>query len=251
MSSKDRKVRHFTGIAVRTTGSDGAIAEVLDAIYNRTPNLFSFCNAATINHAHSSPEFGQVLNRAVLFNDGIGLDLASMLLYGSFFPDNLNGTDFIPQLLQAIDRPVSLYLVGGLPGVAEGAADKIRSYNPHISVVGTHHGYFHFAETPQISAEIAKVAPDLVMVGMGQPRQEMWSDTVRADIGVPFLCVGAFMDFASGRMPRAPKLVRMMRVEWVYRLVLEPRRLFGRYIGGAVPYFFRILAQRFGMGGGR
>lgn len=251
MSPSKPSDRHFTGIAVRATGKDGAIAEILDAVYAHTPVLFSFCNAATVNHAHASAEFRAVLQDTVLFNDGIGLDLASLLLYGSFFPANLNGTDFIPLLLQAVDRPISLYLLGGLPGVADGAAQKIANYNPHVRVVGTQHGYFTSDDTPAIAADIARRAPDLVLVGMGQPRQEIWSHQVMGQVGAPLLCVGAFMDFASGRMPRAPRAVRMMRVEWVYRLALEPRRLFRRYVGGAIPYFFRILAQRFRPGAGR
>ena len=243
--------RHFTGIAVRATGRQGAIEEVLSAVYNRTPVLFSFCNAATVNHAHQSAEFKAVLEEAVLFNDGIGLDLASLLLYGSFFPANLNGTDFIPLLLQAANRPISLYLLGGVPGVAEAAAPSIVNYNPNITVVGTQDGYFSFADTPKIVAEIAARSPDLVLVGMGQPRQEIWSHSVLHELKVPLLCVGAFMDFASGRMPRAPKLLRALRIEWAYRLALEPRRLFRRYVGGALPYFARIFAQRFRSGDGR
>ncbi|BBD99712.1 hypothetical protein SAMIE_1032130 [Sphingobium amiense] len=251
MSPNKPSDRHFTGIAVRTTGKDGATAEILDAVYSRRPALFSFCNAATVNHAHGSAEFKSVLKDMVLFNDGIGLDLASLLLYGSFFPANLNGTDFIPLLFQAADRPISVYLLGGLPGVAESAAQTIEGYNPNVRVVGTHNGYFTFDETPDIVADIVRRSPDLVLVGMGQPRQEIWSHRVRDQVKVPLLCVGAFMDFASGRMPRAPRAVRMMRIEWVYRLALEPRRLFRRYVGGAIPYFFRILAQRFRPGAGR
>ena len=101
---------------------------------------------------------------------------------------------------------------------------------------------------PEVGAvgQAKLAASHVVLVGMGQPRQELWAHSGLGQIGVPILCAGAFMDFASGRMPRAPRVVRSLRAEWMFRLVLEPRRLFGRYVGGAIPFLSRILKQRFG-----
>ena len=243
-----QEMRKFGTIHVFTTDVQGAIDKVMQAIETRSPQLFSFCNAATVNLSHRSPEFSAALQNAVLFNDGIGIDVASKILYGSFFPKNLNGTDLMPALFRSLDRPISVYLLGSLPGIAEKAGRAIEGYDPHVKVVGTHDGYFELSETPRIVKEIAATSPDLLLVGMGQPRQELWSVSVIEQLGIPIICFGAFMDFASGRIPRAPPAVRAMRIEWLYRLAMEPRRLFGRYIGGAIPYFVRVVAQRFHRG---
>lgn len=238
--------REFSGIVVRAANRMDAISEIMRAVYDGEPHLFSFCNAATINYAHRSPEFAEALSNATLFNDGIGLDVASKILYNEFFPENLNGTDLIPALFRGFDREVSVFLLGSLPGVAERAGEVIAASNPLVHIVGTHHGYFPSSQAAAIADLVAQAKPDFVLVGMGQPRQELWAHRRLGQIAVPILCAGAFMDFASGRMPRAPRVVRSLRAEWMFRLVLEPRRLFGRYVGGAIPFLSRILKQRFG-----
>jgi N-acetylglucosaminyldiphosphoundecaprenol N-acetyl-beta-D-mannosaminyltransferase/alpha-1,3-mannosyltransferase len=97
----------------------------------------------TFNLALNSPAFSAALSKATVFNDGIGIDVASRILFGAPFPDNLNGTDLTPALLASLDRSTSLYLVGGPPGVAEEAARVLESRFACVSVVGCHHGFLH------------------------------------------------------------------------------------------------------------
>jgi alpha-1,3-mannosyltransferase len=131
--------------------------------------------------------------------------------------------------------------------VAEEAANALeRSHG--ISVVGTHHGFFAAEEEDEIAAAIRNSGAQLVLVGMGNPRQEIWAARHIRAIKVPILCVGAFLDFSAGRISRAPALMRAMRLEWIYRLVLEPRRMAKRYVTGNLSFLFAVLCQRLAQG---
>ena len=245
------RTRRLGKISVRVTNTQEAAFELIRAVRSRVPQIFTFCNASTVNLAHSSSEFAKVLEGAVIFNDGIGVDIGSRILYGQAFEDNLNGTDFIPAMFGALEHPMRLFLLGGKPGVAERAGVALEQRFPMLCIAGTRDGYFSQTESADVLAMIEKAKPDLVLVGMGQPLQEFWAAENINRIGVPFLCAGAFLDFASGRVSRAPRYLRLARMEWFYRLVLEPRRLSGRYIGGAIPYLSRILMQRMTGNGGK
>jgi exopolysaccharide biosynthesis WecB/TagA/CpsF family protein len=195
--------------------------------------------------ARSDPRFRYVLKQMTLFNDGVGLDIASQLLYASRFIDNLNGTDLLPELLQRLPAGTRIYLLGSAPGVAQRAAEVMRSRYPNIEIAGSHHGFFSAGEDDAIVQQIAATDVDLVLVGMGHPMQELWSAQATARLAMPLLCVGAFLDFTAGKVSRAPRVIRKLRLEWAYRLACEPRRLAKRYLWGNLTFLYAILCQRF------
>jgi exopolysaccharide biosynthesis WecB/TagA/CpsF family protein len=221
-----------------------AVARVRDAITARAGGVFGFCNMHTYNLALRSPPFADALSHITVFNDGLGIDIASWLMFGKAFPANLNGTDFLPDLFAALDSPRRVYLLGAAPGVAEEAGAKITERFPHIVIAGTHHGFFTPDEREQVLKNVAAARADIVLIGMGNPRQELLAVSAADRIDAVQICVGAFLDFTAGRIPRAPRLVRMLRAEWIYRLVLEPRRLAPRYLGGALPFLRSVLRER-------
>ena len=237
-------LRRIGPVDIAVTRARAAIDTIKSAILLGEPAVFGFANAHTVNLARRQPGVREVLARMTLFNDGIGLDLASRLLYGAAFPENLNGTDFTPALLASLPAGMRVYLLGGAPGVAEGARDALGRLFPAINVVGVRDGYFAAGEAAAVAAAVRAAAPQLVLVAMGQPRQEQWAVTHLDQCGGVLLCIGAYLDFVSGRMPRAPALVRRMRAEWAYRLVLEPRRLAGRYLIGNIVFMVAALRQR-------
>ncbi|UUZ49848.1 WecB/TagA/CpsF family glycosyltransferase [Massilia sp. B-10] len=165
----------------------------------------------------------------IVVNDGVGLDIAARLLGAPRFPANLNGTDFTPFLLQNATRPLRLFLVGGKPDVLHKAAAH-ASVKLGAEVVGTCDGYQGMRGDADLVATINRAAPDLVLVALGNPIQEDWILThrERLDAGIA-MGVGALFDFWVERQARAPQLVRTLRLEWFYRLCLEPRRLARRY----------------------
>jgi exopolysaccharide biosynthesis WecB/TagA/CpsF family protein len=237
--------RQIGAVKLKAARKREAVADMLSAIEDKSQRTFAFCNMHTFNLARRSPELEKALSEATVFNDGVAIDVASKLLYGKSFPDNLNGTDLVPALLGALDRPTSVFLLGSPPGIAEQAGRKLEERFANVSVVGTQHGFFSPGEGRQIAERIRASDADLVLAGMGNPHQELWAADHGHATGSVVICAGAFLDFASGRVARAPRLVRRIRAEWLFRLLLEPKRLAGRYLRGGFLFLYAIAAEWF------
>jgi exopolysaccharide biosynthesis WecB/TagA/CpsF family protein len=197
-----------------------------------------------VNVAAVDPLFRAALRRITLFNDGIGVDIASRWLYGTRFPENLNGTDLTPALLNALPEGTSVFLLGGKPDVVAQAGRALSEQHPNILIVGRQHGYFTPGEAKLVAERISATDAQLVLIGMGHPQQEKWAVDYGLSVSAQMLCVGAFIDRVAGRVPRAPLWMRRLRAEWLYRLMLEPRRLAKRYLWGNLVFLFRIWQQR-------
>lgn len=170
-----------------------------------------------------------IKSNCVITNDGIGLDIASLLLHRKKFPENLCGTDFVPQFLIGIKQKARVFLLGAKPGIAERAAKNL-SEHLNITVVGTRDGYAQMQNIDEVIADINTCEANIVIVAMGNPLQEKWilDHQHKIDANI-FMGVGALIDFLAGDKPRAPMIVRKLRLEWFYRLCLEPVRLLRRY----------------------
>lgn len=205
----------------------------------------AFLNAHTSNLAGANTAFAAVLNDFTVLNDGIGVDIAARRLHGERFPENLNGTDFVPALLTQIKRPLRIFLFGGQEGVAQAAADRLAEMAPQHAIVGTRTGYFAPGFEPQIVQLIAGSKPDLVLVALGNPAQELFIARHFEALGSQMLVgVGALLDFLSGRVGRAPSLFRKARIEWVWRLGREPGRLWKRYLLGNSQFLWRVITRK-------
>ena len=222
---------------------DEALHRVIDAVETHQPLLIAFANAHTVNTARQNPELVAALASALLLNDGVGLSLASRWLYGKSFPANLNGTDFTPMVLAALTRRTRVFLVGSARDVAAEAGRKLSTIHSNVEIVGTEHGFFATADEAALTTRIIASGADLVLAAMGNPRQEIWASTHLQQLGIPILCVGAFLDFTAGRVRRAPVLFRKTGTEWVYRLMQEPRRMAGRYLSGNVAFLSHVGRQ--------
>ena len=177
--------------------------------------------------------------------DGIGVDLAATILYGSSFPANLNGTDFVPGFLKSQTMPLTVGLIGAKGRNAELAVERFTAICPQHRFVLINDGFFSAAEEPRILERIRLLRPDVLLVAMGVPRQELWiaRNIDERHCTLP-IAVGALFDFMSGAVPRAPPLVRAMRMEWVFRMMVEPLRLWRRYILGNPLFLARVLRQK-------
>lgn len=174
----------------------------------------------------------------LLLNDGVALDIAALLRRGIRFPENLNGTDFTPAFLAALDRNARVYLVGGQPGVARTAAEVLSRRYPHIEICGQMDGYSIWTDEAATIREINTARPDVLLVAFGNPLQEKWILRHRQALDAPLiLAVGALFDFLAGTAPRAPRFIRRVRLEWAYRLAHEPRRLLRRYTIDTLKFF--------------
>jgi len=221
-------------------------AEALDmvraAVLSQKPLDIAICNAHTILTALDTPDYAATLGAMTLLNDGVGVNLASQVLNGKSFPDNLNGTDFVPLLLENAGLPLRIYLFGAGEAQVQATKGCIEVLYPDHLIVGARNGYFDPAKIEEICAEIQAAEPDLLLVGMGNPRQEQFivENRHRLSAVTVAIGVGALFDFMSGSVVRAPRPVRALGMEWLFRLLQEPRRLSKRYFVGIPRFLYQI-----------
>jgi exopolysaccharide biosynthesis WecB/TagA/CpsF family protein len=234
------------GVRVARLTAPDALQEVERLHQGGAPAMVAYVNAHTLNLSTQRDSLREALNRAALvLNDGSGLSLAAKL-QGTRFPDNLNGTDFTPRVLAlAAKRGWRVFFLGAKPGVAEAAARVMVERLPGLQVAGTHDGHFPPERDEEVAARVRASAASLILVAMGNPRQEEWLTAHLDKTGCRLgMGVGAFFDFAAGNVPRAPAWMRGLGVEWMYRLVQEPSRMWRRYVLGNPLFVGRILAER-------
>ena len=209
-----------------------------------TPKTIFFLNAHCFNIAQKNPEYLKALNASdFLLNDGVGIKLAS-LISGVSLKENLNGTDLIPEILKiAANENTKVFFLGGKEGVSDKAAIKAARAIPGLEVAGCLSGYFIPEEEAGIIREINHSKAGLLILGMGVPRQELW--TVRnldsLDSVKIIVAGGAILDFLSGSIRRAPIWMRRMHMEWLYRFYLEPLRMWNRYFTGAFLFLYHLI----------
>ncbi|HWP26989.1 MAG TPA: WecB/TagA/CpsF family glycosyltransferase [Xanthobacteraceae bacterium] len=233
--------RKIMGVPVSVATTEQALAYLDDRLQRRVPTRVAFFNANTSNVAAAQPRLAAALQDFVVFCDGIGADIASWVLHGSAFPDNLNGTDFVPLFLRSTRHALRVFVLGSRPDVLQRAVAAFRHQAPQHEYVGSHHGYFQPDEVPAIVERIKNLQADVLLVALGTPLQEFWlADHFAATQCRMGIAVGGLLDFVSEEKPRAPLWVRRIRMEWVYRLMLEPGRMWRRYIIGNVRFMARL-----------
>lgn len=232
-------------ISLPYVGREQAIATIRRSFVDRYQICVGFCNSNTLLQALRSPGYAKTLSRFLLLNDGIGVDICSLLFNGRPFRDNLNGTDFIPDFLADAARGRSVFLLGAEPQWIEASREKLAAKFPDCRIVGHHHGFFNPHEVDSVIKKINRAAPDMLLVGLGNPLQEQFIAAHASRIDVPVLIgVGAFLDFTAGKVARAPALIRRMRAEWLFRLAQEPFRLGRRYTVDIAAFLFAVAKLR-------
>lgn len=236
-------VRIF-GIEIARRDREGTLAAI-DALFARDEqSLIAYANAHTLNLAWREATYKELLrDAALILNDGIGVQLAARMR-GRPFPANLNGSDLNPRILSlAAERGWRVFLLGGADGVAKEAADRLSETIEGLTIVGTHHGYL--TDDHDAVRVVRAADPDLVMVAMGNPNQEIWLHrhlvATGAKVGIG---VGAFFDFTAGTQRRAPAWMNRWGLEWLHRLIREPRRMWRRYIVGNPAFLWRAWRAR-------
>jgi alpha-1,3-mannosyltransferase len=218
---RGRVERVILGVPIQVSSRDDAVREFDAAIGGNTRLNVAFANANTLRLAHKAPDFRRALQSFRVLNDGLGVDIASRIKYGVPFPENLNGTDFLPHYLTNSRHELRIFLLGGRPAVVTDAAKVLQSRCPRHNVVGYRSGYFGDEATPSICEEIRSTEADLVLVALGNPLQELWIAKHGGHTGAKLLIgVGALFDFLSGQTLRAPSLIRWALCYWLFRLLL-------------------------------
>lgn len=228
-----------------------ALAFAAEAVNGPHQRIFAFLNANNANIAMRDRTFFEVLKRSIVLPDGLGVDVASLVFHGRRFPANLNGTDFVPALLTYITEPKRIALLGARPEVLRDVVPAFERHAPWHRFIAISDGFFDRDRDSEIGAQIADARPDILIVAMGSPSQELWiARNVGPEHGRLVISVGALFDFVSGNVPRAPRWIRRARMEWAFRLWIEPSRLWRRYILGNPVFLFHVFRHRFGFGRG-
>ena len=236
--------QNFFNLKLDVTTASGVLSVCRHYFSSKGTRCLFFLNAHCFNVAQKNITYRDVLNHCdLLLNDGIGIKLASRLR-GIRLKENLNGTDLIPMIINlAEELQISVFLLGGKEHVPERAAWMLRSSNLNLQIAGWHSGYFSTDENVEILRRINDSGAGLLILGMGVPRQEIWASGNKDKLRNVKLIIGggAILDFISGEVRRAPVWLRKISMEWAYRLYLEPRRLWKRYIIGNNVFFFHVF----------
>jgi N-acetylglucosaminyldiphosphoundecaprenol N-acetyl-beta-D-mannosaminyltransferase len=237
-----------------TTGQ--ALETISAMIASRKPHYIATANVDFTALALNDEELRRILLDAhMVVCDGMPLVWASRWL-GNALPERVAGSDLVPKLLAiSEEKGWSVYFLGGQKEVALKAIEKVREQHPKLKIAGVMSPPFkplHEMDHAAICADIRQADPDLLFVSFGCPKQEKWIAMNYLRAGAPVsIGVGATIDFLAGHMKRAPRWMQMTGLEWLYRLLQEPRRLFKRYASDFVVFGFTIVKQWWLTSGGR
>lgn len=204
-----------------------------------------YVNAYCLNLSAQDPTYQALLNAAdLLYPDGIGVVMASRLLGGCSL-EKITGRDWIDDFCsQAALAGLRLYILAGKPGVASRAAVILSQRYPGLQIVGTRHGFLDTNTNSAVITEINQARSQLVWVGMGSPRQERWLAAHRSEINAPVCwAVGALFDYLAGVEPPVPAWMNRLALEWFWRLLVDPRGKWRRYLLGNPEFVSRVLYQ--------
>ncbi len=211
-------------------------------------HLVTYVNAHTLNLAAGDERLREAYRRsAITYCDGAGVVLGARLL-GRPLPGRLTSASFIDGFCQRWRQDgTSLYFLGARPGAAEEACRRLQERHPGLRIAGHGHGYFerNHPQEAEVLSSIAAARPDILFVGFGTPAQEHWVldnwERLEARVVWP---IGALLEYVSGAVPRAPEWMQQRSLEWLFRLLLEPRRMFARYVVGNPLFLYRVLRER-------
>ncbi|WP_458527032.1 WecB/TagA/CpsF family glycosyltransferase [Onishia taeanensis] len=221
---------------------ESALARLADVMTGVESHSLYFINAHCLNTTFDDDRYRQALRSAeLIFPDGSGVRKGCQL-QGETLLENLNGTDLFPHLCRlCADAGQPIFLLGAAPGVADRVAAWAERHAPGLVVAGTQHGYFPPEHTPEVIATINASGARVLFVAMGVPRQELWIAKHRQALDTVLnIAVGGLFDFFSDTLPRAPLWMRQRGIEWAWRLMQEPGRMWRRYLLGNPLFMLRL-----------
>lgn len=211
-----------------------------------TQSMILSMNVNAANIAARDPAWRALQQKAdLMYCDGAGIVLGARIL-GQQIPMRMTAADWLFDLLADLAKQQrTVYFLCGEPGIPERAMALFEKKVPGHTVVGCHHGYIlqDLELEKMVIQEINDLQPDLLFVGFGMPLQEFWMEAHRHELNVSAMwALGATLDYLTGKVPRCPAWMGQAGLEWFFRLSIEPKRMFNRYVLGNTGYMTRILA---------
>lgn len=243
---------NILGVGISAITIQQAVNQVTRWIDSRACHYISVCNVHTVMECQQDERMRRAVNAAGLATpDGMPLVWLSRR-WGNCPVTRVYGPDLMLALCQlSIERGYSHYFYGGAAGIPELLAENLQQRFPGLKVAGAYSPPFRPLapnEQAQIISQINQTAPDIIWVGLGTPKQDLWMAAQRPQLTAPVLIgVGAAFDFHTGRIPQAPRWMQQSSLEWLFRLWQEPRRLWYRYLVYNPLFIALILAQALGI----
>lgn len=233
----------IAGVRVDSFTEASLIAQVIEWTKRDGVDVAVGVNAHVCNLARRDPQFRRLVSSGATYADGQSVVWAAKLL-GGHLPGRLATTDIAEPLLQAAaDAGIPVYFFGAAEGVAERAAQILRDKIPGVHL-RTHHGYVAADAIDGVLDDMRSHGTGILFVGMGDPAQQLWIDAHRDRLPSVVLTCGGLFDWLSGSNKRAPAWMIRGGLEWLWRLIIEPRRLAKRYLLGNPSFMAAVAMQR-------
>ncbi len=234
-------------ISVDRMSLDDMLGTVSSTLSARIPKTIFYANSYGVTLAEENPVFATAMSRAdAIFCDGFGVYVASRVL-GSSVPERFAWPDWLNQLGETCRaQGASMFFLGAREGVAAEAARRLETAVPGLTV-HSHHGYFDkaAASSREVIDRVNQSGAMVLLVGFGMPIQEIWIAEHRTELKpLVVFSVGALFDYAAETVARGPRLLTQNGFEWLTRLVIEPRRLWRRYLIGLPEFALLVLQQK-------
>lgn len=216
-------------------------------ITTKTPLHLMGVNADKINEVNANKLMSEIVNKCGVINaDGASVVLASKYLKKPL-PERVAGIDLMMNLVELADqKSYKIFLLGAKEEVVKKTKEKLIQKYPKLNVVGIRNGYFKEADWERVSEQIEKTNPDLVFVGITSPIKEYLIEYLQnKGHKEVFMGVGGSFDVISGNIPRAPLWMQKMNLEWLFRMLHEPKRLFKRYLVGNTKFINAVIHEKF------
>ncbi|MBU5284242.1 WecB/TagA/CpsF family glycosyltransferase [Limosilactobacillus reuteri] len=218
-------------------------------VKTKTPLHLMGVNADKINESSKNGLLKEIVNKCGIINaDGASVVLASKWLKQPL-PERVAGIDLMQDLVAlSEEKKYSIYLLGAKENVVKKTASVLKDKYPNLNIVGLHNGYFGKEQWEDISNILKKVNPDFIFVGITSPTKEYLIEYLQSrNINSVFMGVGGSFDVISGNIPRAPLWMQNFNLEWFFRVLQEPRRLFKRYFLGNNIFIKNIIKEKIKM----
>ena len=215
-------------------------------VNTKTPLHLMGVNADKINEVNSNEKMKQIVNSCGIINaDGASVIMASKYL-NKPLPERVAGVDLMQELVAlSAKKGYSIYLLGAKQEVVTKTAEVLKDKYSKLNIVGVHNGYFKEDDWPQIYDEINKVNPDFVFVGITSPIKEYLIEFLQSmGSNSVYMGVGGSFDVISGNIPRAPLWIQKCNLEWLFRVIQEPKRLFKRYFVGNTTFIKAVYKEK-------
>lgn len=236
----------MTPIAVTIRTEEDLLRVGLNSLTGISPTVLTYINVHVLHLSHQKPELEEaLLNANHVYCDSDGIRLFFRLRKGHRI-QKLTGAGFVHTFLNHLgSRSPSLFLLGGRPGSPDLALQRLRKSHPRLRFVGSHHGFYSKDEEPRILQQIEDSNPDVLVLGLGTPRQELFAYRNREHLSCKLIwSVGSLIEFLARRESRAPTWMLQVSLEWLFRTLTHPLGHFPRVFWEIPLFIYRALSPR-------